>query len=455
MRLLIKNDMVIGSLPDHANGTDLLCVKGRFGITEMVNHPTRLQYPTSIDREGNVPVVWEKAVEVAAEKISSCDPQKYGLIISADCSNETMYIAQKFVREVLHSKSIYLSSAAAYGRGLPIIERLFRASSPLSALSNADTILCMGFDGKYAQSVVETELHHAKRRGAKLITLDTQNHSLRRYADEWLQPAPGDEADLLEMLIEIMRSGAATPQLWPIPPQAQHSARLLRESKQTVVLVGPSFLTHHHNVTLLNTVEKLIAQIHARLVLLPGEVNLGGALQMGITNPLSTTTLQHLNVLHLVGEAIPEGLSAQPFVLFQNIFSSASTFSSGLVLPAAAFTEANGTFIDHAGELQHIHKAVSVPGSALPSWQILCLIAQKLGAPGFEYENEEQIQAEMKSMKRPDTEPDESLLKLFQPGSVVFPSSHTTDHGYMGFPLRTWVGGFQVLSPEPSLKTEE
>ena len=43
--LLVKNDMVIGSLPDHASGTDILCVKGRFGITEMVNHPTRLEQP--------------------------------------------------------------------------------------------------------------------------------------------------------------------------------------------------------------------------------------------------------------------------------------------------------------------------------------------------------------------------------------------------------------------------
>lgn len=455
MRLLIKDEMVIGSLPDHENGTDLLCVKGRFGITEMVNHPTRLQRPTVVDLEGDLPVTWEKAIEVAAEKITSCAPEKYGLVISADCSNETMYIAQKFVREVIHSNSIYLSSSAAYGRALPIIERLLKMSSPLSALSSADTIFCLGFDGKYAQSVVETELHHAKKSGAKLITLDTWNYSLRRSADEWLQPAPGDEADLLEMLVEIIRAEAATPQLWPIPPQAQHSAQLLRESKHPVILIGSSFLTHPQNGTLLKIVEKLTAQIHAQVILLPDEVNLGGALQMGITNPLSTANLQQLDVLHLVGEAIPVELSPKSFVLYQNIFSPAPAFSSGLVLPAAAFSEVNGTFIDHASEMRNVQRAVDAPGKALPSWQVLCRLAQKLGASGFEYENEEQIQAEMKSMKRAEIEPDESILKLFQPGSAAFPSSHRKDHGYMGFPLQTWVGGFQVLSPEPALKSKE
>ncbi len=91
------------------------------------------------------------------------------------------------------------------------------------------------------------------------------------------------------MLVEILREEAATPQLWPIPPQAQRSARLLMESKRPVILVGSSFLTHPDNASLLKMVEQLIAQIHAELILLPDQVNLGGALQMGITTPLSAT----------------------------------------------------------------------------------------------------------------------------------------------------------------------
>jgi predicted molibdopterin-dependent oxidoreductase YjgC len=454
MNLLVKNGMVIGSLPDHANGNDTLCVKGRFGITEMVNHPTRLQQPTVVDHEGGLPVSWEQAIEKAAEKISSCDPEKYALVVSADCSNETLYVAQKFSREVAHSRSIYLSSAAAYGHGLPVIERLFKDSKPISTLSSADLILCLGFDGKYAQSVVETELHHARRNGAKLITLDTQNLSLRKFADEWLQPAPGDEADLLEMLIDIVRTDTATPQLWPIPPQAQRSARLLLDAKRPVVLVGASLLTRPDNVTLLRLVEKLVAQMHAELILLPEKANLGGAMQLGITTPLSNTTLQHVEVLHLVGEAVPDGLSSEPFVLYQNFCSPPAALSSGVMLPAAAFTEENGTFTDHAGQIRSTHRAVPAPGSALPSWQILCRIAQKLGVPGFEYENEAQIQAEMELLSRPEPETDDSLMKLFQPDAAAFPSSRIEDHGYMGFPLRTWVAGFKVLSPEPELKIE-
>jgi NADH dehydrogenase/NADH:ubiquinone oxidoreductase subunit G len=372
------------------------------------------------------------------------------LVLSADCSNETLYISRKFARQVARSRSIYLSSAGDYGYALPIVERLYRASSPLSALSQADTILCLGFDGKYTQSVVETELHYAKRSGAKLITLNTRNYGLRKSSDELLQPAAGEEADLLEMLVEIIRVRADRPQLWPLPPQAQHSARLLMEAKKPVILVGSSFLTGPGNVLLLRTIEKLMAQLHAGVILLPEQVNLVGALQMRITTPLSTTMLQNLEVLHVIGEAVPESLSLQTFVLYQNMYPPAYALSAGLVLPAAAFAEEDGTFTDHAGEMRRTHKAVAAPGSALPSWQLLCHIAQKLEVPGFEYENEAQIQAEMESIRLAGVEPDESISGLFRPRSAEFPSSHLKDHGYMGYPLQRWVPGFQALPPEPT-----
>jgi predicted molibdopterin-dependent oxidoreductase YjgC len=454
IRLLVKDGRVIGSLPDHAGGTEMLCVKGRFGITEMVNHPTRLEHPAVIEREGNLPVTWEKAIEIAAEKISSCNPEKYGLIISADCSSETLYIARKFMSEVVRSTTIYLSSAEDYGEGWTAFQRLYRLSKSLTILSEADTILSLDFDGKYAQSVVETELHHAKRSGAKLITLDSRNHSLSRFADEWLQPNPDEQADTLEMIYEIIRYRDGEPQLWPLPPQGQRSARLLRESKRPVILVGSSFLTHPDNVFRLKVLEQLRMQIHAEVILLPENVNLAGAAQMGITTPLSTLNLQNLEVLHVIGEALPARLSFRPFVLYQNFCPPASIPSSGLVLPAAAFTEEDGTFINHAGKVCSTHRAVQSPGNALPSWQVLCRIAQKLGVPGFEYENAAQVHAEMVSMNLTGVESNESILNPFQPDSAPFPSSHPDDHAYMGFSLRTWVAGFQVLYPEPALEIQ-
>jgi len=431
INLLVKNDMVIGSLPNHAGGSEILCVKGRFGITELVNHPTRLEQPLTISKEGSVPVPWEQAVEAAAEKISACAPGKYGMVISADCSNETLYIAQKFVREVGRSDHLRTSSTALYGDGLQAIQRLYGSSKPLSVLSGADVILCLGFDGKYAQSVVDVKLNQAKKLGAQIITFNAEEHSLSKAADEWLRPAPGEEVSLLEALLEGTRGSSTAPQL-------QRAAQLLSESKRAVILLGPSFLVHPENLSLLKAVEQLIAKTNAELVMLPDTVNLAGAFRTGIVAPVTAGELQGLDVLHLIGETVPADLPAGPFILYQNIYPPARGIATGLILPTTAFPEEDGTFLDHAGRMRSIQRAVQAHGSSLPSWQILCRIAQKLGVAGFDFENAEQIRTEFEAMAAPDVD---------LAGSDVR-AGRRDDHSYMGFPLGTWVAGFRFLYPQ-------
>jgi predicted molibdopterin-dependent oxidoreductase YjgC len=431
INLLVKNDMVIGSLPNHAGGSEILCVKGRFGITELVNHPTRLEQPLTVSREGSVPVSWEQAVKVAAEKISACAPEKYGMAISADCSNETLYIAQKFVREVGRSNHLRTSSTTLYGDGLQAIQRLSSLSKPLNVLVGADVILCLGFDGKYAQSVVDVKINQAKKLGAQIITFNAEEHSLSKAADEWLRPASGKEVSLLEALVVGTRGSSAAPQI-------QRAAHLLLESKRAVILLGPSFLAHPDNLSLLKAVEQLVAQTQAELVMLPDTVNLAGAFRTGIVAPVTADELQGLEVLYLIGETVPADLPDGAFILYQNIYPPARDLETGVILPATAFTEEDGTFLDHAGRLQSIHRAVPPPGEAIPSWQILCRIAQKMEIPGFDFENAEQIRAEFETMAVPGVD-----LAGFD-----IRAGRRDDHSYMGYPLGTWVAGFRILYPQ-------
>jgi NADH-quinone oxidoreductase subunit G len=213
---------------------------------------------------------------------------------------------------------------------------------------------------------------------------------------------------------------------------------LLSDSKRAVILLGPSFLTHPDNLSLLKAVEQLIAQTHAELVMLPDTVNLAGAFRAGIAAPLSADGLQGLELLHLVGETVPADLPTEPFIMYQNIYPPTNDLATGLILPATAFTEEDGTFIDHAGTLRSIQRAVPAHGSSLPSWQILCRIAQKLGVPGFDFENAEQIRAEFETMDIPSVD----LV-----GSDVR-AGRRDDHSYMGYPLGTWVAGFRLLYPQ-------
>ncbi len=134
MRLLVKNGMVIGSLPDHASGTDMLCVKGRFGITEMVNHPTRLQHPLTVDQEGSS--ACHDGRKRSRSRLKKSQPVTRRSMVwsfpriaaTKPCISPGNLSARLSVRNPSH-----LSSAAVYGHGLQTIQRLYGLSKPLSS----------------------------------------------------------------------------------------------------------------------------------------------------------------------------------------------------------------------------------------------------------------------------------------------------------------------------------
>ncbi len=475
MRLLSKNNTVIGSLPDHSSGADSLCVKGRFGITELVNHPTRLKQPQKAAGQSRLRIAWDEAVQLAAEKLTTCPPDRFEMIVSSNCTNEDVFIAQKFTRQVMRSDRIFTIDQDGYplksggsADGMDAILKLLAQSQPLSVLAEAQVILCLGLDDPYSQSVVEVKLHQAKARGARIITVNSQEHNLGYYADEWLQPLPGKEPDLIDQLLERTgKPATGNPDRGGERPveRIEQAARLLQESSNITVIVGPSILDHADQARLLEAVDRLVKQLGARVIVLPEQGNLLGSLLLGISPRESTAGSQDLDVLYLVGENVPVSFPGHPFVLYQNIYPPSPGCQAGLVLPAAAFSEEEGTFINHAGRLQEIHRCVPPPGEALPTWEILCRIAQKMGAQGFDYAGAADIRVEIAG-----------IIEGFQAGGVVdltillnadrsvqnnikmagagevdacsLLTRQTNSHTYMGFPLAQWVAGLRQLSPQ-------
>lgn len=81
-----------------------------------------------------------------------------------------------------------------------------------------------------------------------------------------------------------------------------------------------------------------------------------------------------------------EALKKARFVVVQEISSRPETLSyADLILPAAAWTEKEGTMTNSERRISLLDKVVDPPGEALPDAVILCRLAQKMGFPGFDY----------------------------------------------------------------------
>jgi predicted molibdopterin-dependent oxidoreductase YjgC len=422
IRLVRKNGIVIGALP--GEGNPALCVKGRFGVTETVNHPGRLKKVLRIQNGETVNSNWAEASQLAAEILAGCAPEDFALVISANCTSEDLYIARKFGRQVMQSAPAYLSAATRYGSRLGAASRLLALSQPLDALDSADLIFCLGLDAKYAQSVVEVQLHHAKERGAKIITLNARDHVPGRFADLWLKPQANKEKEMLEALT-----------VGPIDGNpVEEALLLLHASSHPVLVVGPDFLA-----SLPDAVEQFQASTGAKLVALAAEGNLAGALRVGFGD-VPTAPLPR--VLYLIGTALPQGLAQDAFVLVQNTHALEDGLSSGiregLVLPMAAFSEIDGSLVNQAGKVNFLSTVVPPPGDALPGWQILCRIAQAMDKPGFDFVEAAEIRAEMTEQVAGEIEMDGAPDWLVRSGA----------HDFLGVPLDRWVEGLRGLLPD-------
>jgi formate dehydrogenase alpha subunit len=510
LRLLVKGDRIIGSLPvdDPLVNNGQLCVKGRFCITEMVNGYKRLKKPYKSFNGTDVQISWEEAIEIAAKKLSACPQDKFGMLISPNCTNEDLYIAQKFTRVVMFSHHIDTSARSFYGQGFNAYLNLLKKSVPLSDIKHAAVILCVGLDARFGRSVVGVELRRALKEGAKIITINPRDHNLTLTAEKWIKPEPGEEIKALDALVELTKRKKITEENKNLTSEILETAELLNKTSKVVILVGSEFMQYYDNAQILEAVEQLANNLNAGVLPLPSQNNLVGSILMGTYpellpggnlsnkkmridhlkrvwgidisknssswNSVVRSSKTKLKVLYLIGENPPNnGDSAANYIIAQNIYPTDDSFQANLVLPAATFTETDGTFVNGEGRIQRVNKAVNPAGEALPDWKILCMIAQKMGFEGFNYKSTSEIHREIftfvpefESFKNPKrqskaltieggfnhSESKPSMVKKQDKKYPFLLCTSNIEHSYRGVALTTLVKGAKKIFPERILE---
>jgi predicted molibdopterin-dependent oxidoreductase YjgC len=118
----------------------------------------------------------------------------------------------------------------------------------------------------------------------------------------------------------------------------------------------------------------------------------------GLTAPeiLAAARSGQLDLLYLVGEDLWPGECKAKFVVVQDMFLPAEAGKiADVVLAAASFAEIDGTYTNLEGRVQRVRQAVPPAVVSKPDWEILSLLAGKLGATGFEHAQPSEVMAEL------------------------------------------------------------
>ncbi|MGJ8612551.1 MAG: molybdopterin-dependent oxidoreductase, partial [Octadecabacter sp.] len=104
-----------------------------------------------------------------------------------------------------------------------------------------------------------------------------------------------------------------------------------------------------------------------------------GAMDVDATNADGMKAVEAAEVVYNLGADEVE-IAAGPFVIYQGSHGDRGAHRADIILPAAAYTEENGLFVNTEGRPQLAMRASFAPGEAKENWAVLRALSSEMAA---------------------------------------------------------------------------
>jgi NADH-quinone oxidoreductase subunit G len=331
--------------------------KSRFALDGLRRR--RLDRPW-VRRDGKlVEASWSEAFVAIAEKLRGVPGDRIGAVTGDLCDAESM-LALKDLMGALGSANL---DCRQDGARLDASRRDFYTfNTTIAGIEDADAILLIGTNPRREAPVLNARIR--KRWLAANIPIGLV----------------GSETDLTYRVHQL---GAA--------PSAMN-ADILRDAKKPMFILGQAALARPDGAAVLAAAWRLAANAGALTPewhgfnMLHTAAARVGALDIGFVPGTHGKSLaQMLNggvdVLWLLGadEFDTSNIGANTFVVYQGHHGDAGAARADVILPGAAYTEKQGTYVNTEGRVQRGLLAVYPPGDAREDWKIVRAFSEMVG----------------------------------------------------------------------------
>jgi len=213
-RAEMKNDKLVRMVP-HRDGKanhGHACVKGRFAFG-YATHPDRITTPMVRDsiHDPWKEVGWDEAIGFAATRLKDIQDQygrkSIGGITSSRCTNEEVYVVQKFIRAAMGNNNVDTCARVCHsptGYGLKTTLGESAGTQTFDSVMKADVIMVIGANPTEAHPVFGSQMKRRLRQGAGLVVVDPRAIDLVKsphiQADHHLQLKPGTNVAVINAL---------------------------------------------------------------------------------------------------------------------------------------------------------------------------------------------------------------------------------------------------------------
>ncbi len=442
--------------------------KDRFSY-EATNSEDRVTAPQIKSGDEFRATRWNDAARSAARAMR-IDPERVAVIGGSRLSLESQYAWAKLVKGVIGTDHV----DAQLGDGLPAALSLGLPRATIAEVCQpGGVIVLMAADPKEELASLYLRIRHAiVEDGATLIEITPRETSLSDLAAIKLRTSPGTVGQVLAAIAneELEEAVGSVDAL-----QLQRTRSMLTGNRPVSIIYGRSNLAESARYTAdaVGGLRRICPDAKYLPALRRGNVN--GALEMGLTpgflpggarnrdifidrwsstpefegkdtdGILRAAVAGEIDTLVLLGadpiEDFPDShLAREAFehvgtVIAVDGFITASSSRADILLPAALFGEADGTFCNAEGRLSPLTAKVTAPGLARPDWMIAAELSAAIG-PDIGFDSLDALRVEMSS----------AIPSL---ADVDWATLSTADDGPLLRTDRNWDLEFGAAAPAP------
>ncbi|MEE8272346.1 MAG: NADH-quinone oxidoreductase subunit NuoG [Alphaproteobacteria bacterium] len=326
-----------------------------------------------VRRDGKLrPASWDEAFAAIATRMTGLKGGEMAAIAGDLCDAESM-LALKDLMSGLGVTSLDCRQDGA--RLDPAVRAGYLFNTGIAGIERADAILIIGSNPRWEAPMVNARIRKRWLEGGLSVGVVGPQVDLS-YRSEFLGAGP-------HTLDEIAGGGHAF-------------AKTLKAAERPMLILGMGTLTRPDGAAVLAAARKIaescemvgngwngfnVLHIAAARV---GGLELGfvpGAGGRDVAGILDGASTGAVKLVWLLGaDEFDTGRLGDAFVVYQGHHGDCGAHRADVVLPGAAYTEKNGTYVNTEGRVQLAKLAVFPPGEAREDWKILRAFSERVGA---------------------------------------------------------------------------
>jgi NADH-quinone oxidoreductase subunit G len=343
--------------------------KGRFWVDGLKRQ--RLDRPYIRENGKLRAASWDEAFAAIAARVKGVDGRRIAAIAGDQIEAESLF-ALKELMSALGSSNI---DCRQDGAALDATNRAsYLFNSTIAGIDKADVILLVGSNPRWEAPVINARIRKRHLKGGlKVASIGSV----------------GDLTYPVEML------GAGPETLAELAKGSHSFAEALKNAKAPMIIIGQGALTRADGAAILGLARKLAdaasvvrADWNGFNVLHTAAARVAG-LELGfvpgqggrdVAGILDGAQKGDLDIVYLLGaDEIDTNRLGKAFVIYQGHHGDRGAHRADVVLPGAAYTEKDGTYMNTEGRPQLGRLAIFPPGDAKADWSILRALSEVLG----------------------------------------------------------------------------